>query len=260
MQSNSNLRRVIGALAACILFAAGAAQAAKAPKVDICHFDAEEGIFKPISVNGNAVRKHVEKHGDRFPNVDPPDGGLVLDEDCLGIITLPPYVFARAYIDVNKNQNYEGETDIDIAYVEDVNNNGILEIGDQIIFSQYPLNFDPCPAGDCSAGVGNFSAPPTLITAIEHNSPTQLSLNVSQNGYSLFDITFTNDATTQSLYLGGVDWCELRDDVRNTLPDRLRIDDDEGTCLAIPESRVNLAFLDPADGYFLQIQFYPDQP
>jgi hypothetical protein len=75
-------RRLLTAALSIGLLAAGAAQAAKAPKVDICHFDAEEGIFKPISLNGNAVANHVENHGDQFPNIDPPEGGIELDEYC----------------------------------------------------------------------------------------------------------------------------------------------------------------------------------
>ena len=78
-------RRLLTAALSIGLLAAGAAQAAKVPAVDICHFDAEEGIFKPISISGNAVANHVENPGDQFPNVDPPDGRLTLDEDCLGI-------------------------------------------------------------------------------------------------------------------------------------------------------------------------------
>jgi hypothetical protein len=108
MKSNTNnLHRVIGVLATCMLLMAGAAQAAKAPKVDICHLDAEEGIFQPITVNGNAVAKHVENHGDQFPNVDPGDGRLTLDEDCLGIEP-PPAEDAVVIVDNTSSNAFFG--------------------------------------------------------------------------------------------------------------------------------------------------------
>ena len=50
------------------------AMAAKQPKVDLCHYEAEEidpvtGEITPafwtiININGNALKAHVDKHGD----------------------------------------------------------------------------------------------------------------------------------------------------------------------------------------------------
>lgn len=42
--------------------------AKKAAKVDICHYDADEDLFKVINISGNAVDKHIENHGDVFPS------------------------------------------------------------------------------------------------------------------------------------------------------------------------------------------------
>jgi hypothetical protein len=242
------------------LLAAGAAQAAKAPKVDICHFDAEEGIFKPISLNGNAVANHVENHGDQFPNVDPGNGGIVLDEDCLGAMTPPPYVFARAYIDVNKNQSYDGDTDIDIAYVEDENNNGVLDIGDQVVFSQYPLNFDPCPAGDCSAGVGNYADLTHPVKNITDTRPTGIELNVDDPEVGSL-ISFNNAETVQWISNGTRTQpaCSLIDNHRtnNIGFDGIQQSIPQG-CYGAPVTDVVTAQQPNGRGYFLEIEMYPD--
>lgn len=44
-----------------------AALAKKAQKEDICHFDKDTGLFKAISVSGNAIATHFSQHGDVLP-------------------------------------------------------------------------------------------------------------------------------------------------------------------------------------------------
>ncbi len=46
---------------------ANAASAGKASKVDVCHFDADSGLFHVININANAVSQHLSKHGDGYP-------------------------------------------------------------------------------------------------------------------------------------------------------------------------------------------------
>jgi len=56
---------------------AGIAAAAPAPKVDVCHYDADTGLFHLINISGNAFDAHMA-HGDAVP------GGLFP-----GAVTLP---------------------------------------------------------------------------------------------------------------------------------------------------------------------------
>lgn len=150
---------------------AGPVQAAKAPQVDICHFDADKGIFKPIAISGNAVQKHLDNHGDQLPNVDPGSGAPILDEDCLVVIA-PPAVLARAYIDVDKNENYDGNVDIEIAELVDTHRNGEPSVGDTVQLGQYPTSFDPCLATSCS-DIGSWNPTPLPVTAVENDTPGQ---------------------------------------------------------------------------------------
>lgn len=150
---------------------AGPVQAAKAPQVDICHFDADEGIFKPTAISGNAMQKHLDNHGDQLPNVDPGSGAPILDEDCLVVIA-PPAVLARAYIDVDKSGNYDGNVDIEIAELVDTNRDGEPNVGDTVQLGQYPTSFNPCPATPCS-DIGSWDPTPLPVTAVENDTPGQ---------------------------------------------------------------------------------------
>jgi hypothetical protein len=188
--------------------------------------------------------------------VDPGDGGIVLDEDCLGELTPPPYVFARAYIDVNQNQSYEGETDIDIAYVEDLNNNGVLDIGDQVVFSQYPLSFDPCPAGDCSAGVGNYSGAPVAVATVDDGRPLRVAINLTANSTLTFAIVLGGEYLLNGNAVSPQ--CQIRDDDSSGIGIVDRIFQVESqNCLGTPATEVELEG-PPASDYFLEIEFYPD--
>lgn len=57
--------KIIHLSALAILFAAGSAAAA--PKVEICHWDAERQVFSVINVSENTVDKHLSNHGDSLP-------------------------------------------------------------------------------------------------------------------------------------------------------------------------------------------------
>lgn len=55
--------------------------AAKEPKVNVCHYDVEEGVYYLINISGNAVQKHLDNHvnvdeteGDWLPGEDPDPG------------------------------------------------------------------------------------------------------------------------------------------------------------------------------------------
>ena len=56
--------------------------AAKAEKVDICHFDTDQGIWKLINISGNAVPAHFTNHDDGFPDTTTSSSGTYLDENC----------------------------------------------------------------------------------------------------------------------------------------------------------------------------------
>jgi len=59
------------------------ALAAETDKVDICHFDLDYGVWKLVSISGNAVEAHFENHDDGLPDGEPTLGtGTELDENC----------------------------------------------------------------------------------------------------------------------------------------------------------------------------------
>ena len=158
-----------GLLAACLLLAAGPAHAAKMPKVDICHFSLDEGIYKKSSVSGNALQEHLD-HGDVIPGVDNEPPLPDLDDDCFAIIVPDP--IARAYIDVDRNGLYDGNTDVDIAVLLDTDGSGGLSVGDTIELGQYPKDFNPCPAQTLlSCDLGTFNNDIHIITFLLPSTP-----------------------------------------------------------------------------------------
>jgi len=56
--------------------------AAKKAKVDICHFDMDYGVWKQISISGNAVGKHFNNHDDGLPDGETLGTTTLLDDGC----------------------------------------------------------------------------------------------------------------------------------------------------------------------------------
>ena len=56
--------------------------AAKKDKVDICHFDLDYGVWKQISISGNAVGKHFNNHDDGLPDGQTLGTLTRLDDEC----------------------------------------------------------------------------------------------------------------------------------------------------------------------------------
>ena len=56
--------------------------AAKKEKVDICHFDLDYGVWKQISISGNAVGKHFNNHDDGLPDGETLGTTTLLDDGC----------------------------------------------------------------------------------------------------------------------------------------------------------------------------------
>ncbi len=245
------------------------AQAASAPKVDICHFDADEGIFKPISVNGNAVSKHVENHGDQFPNTDPGSGGITLDEDCFADTSPQLHVFARAFIDVNQNTTYESDTDIDIAIVEDTNDSKQLDVGDTFQSFQYPLSFDPCPLGACDSNlIGNYSSVPLAIDILDPDPSSIHFLSNIAGTPDHIDVSFqeipgshraltVDDPRRGNQSLG---YCSGANTLSASLAGGLSTINQLVECSPFPSTAVESIFGTPPSVYFLEIEFYDIQP
>lgn len=158
------LRLLFSLLPVCLFFAAGPAHAAKMPKVDICHFDAEEGIYKKSAVSGNAMQPHLD-HGDVIPGVDNEPPLPDLDDDCFAIIVPDP--IARAYIDVDHSGDYDATKDVDIAVLHDTDGSDGLSVGDTIELGQYPKDFNPCPTMSIpSCDLGTFNNTTHIVTSI----------------------------------------------------------------------------------------------
>ena len=154
------------------------AKAVKEPKTEICHFDTDEGIFKKISVSGNAVQVHLDNHGDLLPGVDNGEGEIILDEDCNEVME-QSVVLARAYIDKNRDGAYDPFDDVEIAELLDSDGVQGLSLGDTIKLGQYPTLFDPCqapPSMDSCAAIGNFA--PTILEVGNVGFPVPGSISV----------------------------------------------------------------------------------
>ena len=126
-----------GLITACCMLFAGSLYAGKAPTVDICHWDDDTGAFKLKQVNGNAQKAHLG-HGDEIPEADPETTSTPLDANC-ELVVNPPAVIARAYINVDKQDGYDGDgSDIPIVEVLDVDGNSTVSSGDVVRFGQFP--------------------------------------------------------------------------------------------------------------------------
>ena len=244
------------------------AQAASAPKVDICHFDADEGIFKPISVNGNAVSKHVENHGDQFPNTDPGSGGITLDEDCFADTSPQLHVFARAFIDVNQNTTYESDTDIDIAIVEDTNDSKQLDVGDTFQSFQYPLSFDPCPLGACDSNlIGNYSSAPLTIDSLDPDTSMVHFISNISGTTETIDVIFQETPgshRTLKVFDSRQDvnfppYCSGTNTLTTSLVGGVSTISQFVECSPFPSTMQFLGAPTPSV-YFLEIEFYDIQP
>ena len=176
---NKSIQLIVSLLAAGLLLAAGAAQAAKVPKVEVCHLDQDAGIFLLKSVSGNALEPHLN-HGDLLPDVDNGDGEISLDGDCM--LVLPPHVLARAYIDVDDDgAGYDAEQDIDIAILTDTNNDGVVSAGDEVEVDAFPTTFDPCDTPQSCPRVGSFDANNiTVVSAVLLTTTEHVQVETSQ--------------------------------------------------------------------------------
>jgi hypothetical protein len=61
---------------------------AKGDKVDICHWDAELGVWVAISIAPEAVDKHMLNHGDKFPYSPEGDYSILRDNGAVLNITI----------------------------------------------------------------------------------------------------------------------------------------------------------------------------
>jgi hypothetical protein len=242
------------------------AQAGKKPNVDICHLDAEAGIYEPISVNRNSLDKHVENHGDQLPHEDQLDGRPTLDEDCF--VIAPPHVFVRAFIDVNENQTYDGALDVQIATVEDTNGDLVPSAGDTVKFYQYPLNFDPCPApGNICTDIRLFGVSSVAVTNIAPvpDPTSEILINSSPNSdhsisFRIWSSEGCAGICAEELQFGvlmaGEDQCRLQDWQPGFLFEQDHIEL-YPACQGSPADTRQSTSRGASNDYFLEIEFYP---
>lgn len=62
-----NINRVISTCVFMALTSASVTVNAASAKVNVCHFDADSGLFHVINVSANAVSRHMSRHGDSYP-------------------------------------------------------------------------------------------------------------------------------------------------------------------------------------------------
>ena len=183
-----------GLITACCMLFAGSLYAAKVPTVDICHYDFDTSQYKLLSVSQNAEKALVKNHPDGFVGESVPDTtNSSFDEYC-NIIDNMPMVVARAYIDVDRNDQYS-EDDIMIVEVHDLSGNGTSGVGDEVRFGQFPTNKNPCSditMSTCSVGVH-----PTVDDFIA--TSTTFFSNVSLYSDNGFRVSFSKSETQESL-------------------------------------------------------------
>lgn len=75
------------AVSSCILLVAQAF-AEPAPKVDICHFDEEEGAWVAISISENGAAAHMRNHDDAAPGGATVVSGTQLDAACQAAVVV----------------------------------------------------------------------------------------------------------------------------------------------------------------------------
>jgi len=157
-------------VAVCVL-GAGQVEARKMPKVGICHFDADTGLFHLINVSMNAQAAHLA-HGDGLPEEDNAAIGIVFDAEC-NIVPSAPEVLAHAFIEFGLiDRDYDPATDFSIALLEDTDGSGNVSIGDEITLSSYPLNFDPQDATD----LGSWTAQDHVVGGILSDTMTHIGV------------------------------------------------------------------------------------
>jgi hypothetical protein len=284
------------------------AQAAKA-KVDVCHVPVEtpeDYKLKSVSGNGGAVAEHL-LHSDWL--VTPPIcEDAIADNNCDGIADDPdalnydcvvltgnadatcdanvcvepdlsPFVFARAFIDVNQNQTYESDADIEISSLEDTNESGQLDVGDTLTSGQYPLSFDPCPAMQCNPlRLGKFTRGPLVVNHVDRFRPGHIWVYLDGGSSSAtYAAEFENSVTDSGLINmffrshNGPDLCitDLGKVGTNHTPSaHIRIYKEACDMTLLPDSAAaqesfNYAEegpLNPQTSYFLEIEFYDIQP
>ena len=142
-------------LAFCCLFVSPL-YAAKVAQVEICHYDFDKSEYKLILMSTKGSDNHKLNHPDDHPGAAVPgNDGSIFDESC-NVIEDAAALLAIAYIDVDRNGSYAADIDIPMVEVRDDNRNGIFDIGDVVIFGQYPITLDPCPLSESECDVYNF--------------------------------------------------------------------------------------------------------
>lgn len=144
-------------------------------KIDICHYDAEEGAYKVINVSERAWPDFEAKGDVRLDDQDGdgyvPDNacgvtgtsgmgdcddnedtinpgateicGNGVDEDCDGTAAPCNRILAIAYSNLNGQNGFqEGTSDVLISKLIDENNDGVVSVGDKIVMNKYPTNFE----------------------------------------------------------------------------------------------------------------------
>jgi hypothetical protein len=148
--------------------------AVKVPKIDICHFNSDTGLYEKLNVSMNGwLNGHQPQHP-----MDGLPGEGNLDENC--VVIPPPFVFARVYREMfptlggDPNQ-YDADKDILYVEVVDTNRNNQLGAGDEIHVDSLPID---CVGGTISVNVGTH-----VITAAPIVQTDQLSLDTADGSF-----------------------------------------------------------------------------
>lgn len=54
-------------------------------RVELCHYQPDEGVWKKVSVGGNAAPMHLQNHDDALPGGITSDTGTQLSDDCVPV-------------------------------------------------------------------------------------------------------------------------------------------------------------------------------
>jgi hypothetical protein len=92
----------------------------------------------------------------------------------------PDPAIARAFIDVDPADGSAFNPDKDIVIAELLDSDGTLgfTVGDTLRFGQYPKISNPCPAGDCTGNLANFTNTTHTVTAKIITRPELLDFEI----------------------------------------------------------------------------------
>ncbi len=180
--------------------------------------------------------------------------GNNVDENCDGVVEVEQAtVLARAYIDVNRNGDYDGAIDVNISQLLDSDENGIPSVGDEVLLGQYPTTFDPCPAEICQS-LGAYVTGPFVVDSVTPTPSTTIFVGSNAEAY-LWNATQSSQERfeRQSTAPTSANLDLFRD--QHTASPTTDVTKITQTGLASPDTPAFISSIITGDDYFINVEF-----